>query len=63
MIVYQYPDPDYGWITHTDIETLMDAIRADIEDQHDNGVVPCQMEITVRMAEMTQEEIDALPEP
>lgn len=57
-IVYQYEYPQVGWIT-TDLDGIVEEFRNEVEA---NNLFAGEIDFKVRVVEMTQEEIDAMPE-
>lgn len=61
-IVYQYEHPDYGWVS-TDLDGIIDEFRNELEANHPlDGERQEEVAFKVRIVEMTQEEIDNMPE-
>lgn len=58
MIVFMTEHPDYGWITHETLKSALDEIEMEIDA---NSLVPCEITIKVKIVEMSQEKLDALP--
>jgi hypothetical protein len=59
VIVYLLEHPDYGWITYTELAAVMEEIQTTIECE---SILPGDITITVKAVEMSQEQIDDLPE-
>ncbi len=59
MTVYEYEDGEWGWIVHDNLDSLMEAIRLDVEGAA--NYPPDDFEVTVRIREMTEEEFAKLP--
>lgn len=61
-LVYQYEHPDYGWIS-TDYDGIVDEFRNELDaNKLLDGELEDEITFKVRMVEMSQEEIDSMPE-
>ncbi len=61
-IVYQYEVPQVGWIT-TDLAGIIDEFQNELAANPPlDGERQVEVEFKVRVVEMPQEELDALPE-
>lgn len=60
MIVYGYESagPGAGLFIYRDVEELLDALREEIEA---NNLFAGEIELTVKVLDMTEEELAALP--
>ena len=57
-LVYSKEHPDYGWLYYPTLAAVLDDIKTDIECMTGTD----EITIVIKSVEMTQEEIDAIPE-
>lgn len=58
MIVYQFEDPDYGWMSTSDLDEVVEEIKNVIDA---NNLFPGELTFTVKLVEMSEAEYEALP--